>query len=366
MASFDNTESLELVDRIAHRCAAYTEALREILLVESLPRTKHSLASAVEELEHNPVRQLTVDRCRRQIRHSGKNIQRHLVDEYTMWILASRSNKGGDLRSAWERVGMIQELERQVAVITGGSSGIGRATCLRMARERCRVAIIDVDEAGARRVAGECTSRGTTAMAIRADVSVEGDIEAAISQVLARFGRVDVLVSNAGIEGRMCDVADLTAAEWDRLMAVNVRGAFLTVRSCLPSMRAQHSGAIVLTASNYGLVATPHTTAYCTSKGAVAALGRALAVELAPDGIRVNCVCPGNVDTPMFDRALAMQFDSPARVKAEMGRMATADEIANVIVFLASREASYMTGAHVVVDFGETSRPGPVWPSPHW
>jgi NAD(P)-dependent dehydrogenase (short-subunit alcohol dehydrogenase family) len=177
---------------------------------------------------------------------------------------------------------------------------------------------------------------------------------------------MDILVANAGIEGAMRDFGDITTAEWDRIMAVNVRGAFLTVRSCIPTMRAQHSGAIVLTASNYGLVATPHTTAYCTSKGAVAALGRALAVELIPDGIRVNCVCPGNVDTPMFDRALAMQVDDPARVKATTGRMAKPEEIASVIAFLASEDASYMTGAHVVIDYGETCRPGPVWPSPHW
>ena len=197
-------------------------------------------------------------------------------------------------------------------------------------------------------------------------VTLTPEVKEAIDLVLARFQSIDVLVANAGIEGPMRDFGTVTTAEWDRLMAVNVRGPFLTVRACLPGMRARHSGVIVLTASNYGLVATPHTTAYCTSKGAVAALGRALAVELVPDGIRVNCVCPGNVDTPMFDRALAMQTDEPARVKSEVGRMATPDEIANVIVFLASEEASYMTGAHVVVDYGETSRTGPVWQSRNW
>ena len=164
----------------------------------------------------------------------------------------------------------------------------------------------------------------------------------------------------------MRDFGETTAAEWDRVMAVNVRGAFLTVRGFLPTLRAQKSGVIVLTASNYGFVATPHTTAYCTSKGAVAALGRALAVELVPDGIRVNCVCPGNVDTPMFDRALAMQVDQPAAVKAACGRMAKPEEIASVIAFLLSEDASYMTGAQVMIDFGETCRPGPVWPSPQW
>jgi NAD(P)-dependent dehydrogenase (short-subunit alcohol dehydrogenase family) len=261
---------------------------------------------------------------------------------------------------------MSGRLSGRVAVITGGASGIGRATGLRIASEGCHVALIDIDEQGASHVAEECASAGVEAKAFGADVSVEAQIEAAIGKVVSHFNRMDILVANAGIEGAMRDFGDVTTAEWDRIMAVNVRGAFLTVRTCIPTMRAQHSGAIVLTASNYGLVATPHTTAYCTSKGAVAALGRALAVELIPDGIRVNCVCPGNVDTPMFDRALAMQVDDPARVKATTGRMAKPEEIASVIAFLASEDASYMTGAHVVIDYGETCRPGPVWPSPHW
>jgi len=261
---------------------------------------------------------------------------------------------------------MSGRLSGKVAVITGGASGIGQAACRRIASEGCNVAVIDVDGQGALRVAEECASVGVSVQSLCADVSDEKQIEAAVGSVLSHFKQLDLLVANAGIEGPMRDFGDITTAEWDKIMAVNVRGAFLTVRACIPTMRAQRSGAIVLTASNYGLVATPHTTAYCTTKGAVAALGRALAVELVPYGIRVNCVCPGNVDTPMFDRALAMQVDNPAQVKASSGRMAKPEEIANVIAFLLSDDASYMTGAHVVVDYGETCRPGPVWPSPQW
>ena len=261
---------------------------------------------------------------------------------------------------------MSGRLNGKVAVITGGASGIGRAACLRLASEGCHVAVIDIDEKGAQSVAEACAKAGVEVLALRADVSDENDIETAVSKVLSRFKKLDLLVSNAGIEGAMRDFGETTAAEWDRVMAVNVRGAFLTVRACLPTLRSQKSGAIVLTASNYGFVATPHTTAYCTTKGAVNALGRALAVELVPDGIRVNCVCPGNVDTPMFDRALEMQEDDPARVKAAVGRMAKPEEIASVIAFLLSEDASYMTGAQVMIDYGETCRPGPVWPSPSW
>jgi NAD(P)-dependent dehydrogenase (short-subunit alcohol dehydrogenase family) len=261
---------------------------------------------------------------------------------------------------------MSGRLNGKCAVITGGASGIGRAACLRIASEGCGVAVIDIDEKGAQRVAEECQKAGVEVLALKADVSVEKDMETAAAKVLSRFKKLDFLVSNAGIEGAMRDFGETTAAEWDRVMAVNVRGAFLTVRAFLPTMRAQKSGAIVLTASNYGFVATPHTTAYCTSKGAVAALGRALAVELVPDGIRVNCVCPGNVDTPMFDRALEMQVEDPAKVKAAVGRMAKPEEIASVIAFLLSEDASYMTGAQVMIDYGETCRPGPVWPNPQW
>jgi meso-butanediol dehydrogenase / (S,S)-butanediol dehydrogenase / diacetyl reductase len=254
----------------------------------------------------------------------------------------------------------------RIAVVTGGASGIGRAACLRLATEGCNLAVIDVDELGASLVAKECAGTGVGILALKADVSDEAQIESAISSVLSRFRRIDFLVANAGIEGAMCDYAEMTAAEWDRIMAVNVRGAFLTTRACVHPMRAQGQGVIVMTASNYGFVATPHTTAYCATKGAVAALGRALAVELVPSGIRVNCVCPGNVDTPMFDRALSMQVEDPARVKAAAGRMAKPEEIASVIAFLLSEDASYMTGAQVMIDYGETCRPGPVWPSPAW
>lgn len=261
---------------------------------------------------------------------------------------------------------MSGRLKGKVAIVTGGASGIGRATCLRAAEEGCHLAVIDLDERGASQVAAECSKTGVNVQSIGADVSDERQIESAVAKAISHFKKLDFLVSNAGIEGAMRDFGEMTTAEWDRVMAVNVRGAFLTVRACLPTMRAQHDGAIVLTASNYGFVATPHTTAYCTTKGAVAALGRALAVELVPDGIRVNCVCPGNVDTPMFDRALAMQEDDPAKVKVAVGRMAKPEEIASVIAFLLSQDASYMTGAQVMVDYGETCRPGPVWPSPNW
>lgn len=261
---------------------------------------------------------------------------------------------------------MSSRLSGKVAVVTGGASGIGRAACLRLASEGCHVAVMDVNEQGARRVAEECALAGVDAKAVGADVSDEKQIESAVAQVLSHFKKLDFLVANAGIEGPGHSCAETTAAEWDRIMAVNVRGAFLSVRACLPAMLAQHAGAIVITSSNSAFVATPNTTAYCATKGALAAFGRALAVELVPNGIRVNCVCPGNTDTPMCDRAWALEVDDPAAMKATIGRMAKPEEIASVMAFLLSEDAAYMTGAQVVVDFGESCRPGPVWPSPNW
>src|SRR5579862_6181286 len=151
---------------------------------------------------------------------------------------------------------MAGKLSDKVAVITGGASGIGRAACLRLAGEGCHVAVIDIDENGAEKVAAESAKSGVETQALKADVSDEIDIETAVAKVLTRFKRLDYVVSNAGIEGAMKDFGDTSAEEWDRVMAVNVRGAFLTVRACLPTLSAQKSGAIVLTASNYGFVAT--------------------------------------------------------------------------------------------------------------
>jgi NAD(P)-dependent dehydrogenase (short-subunit alcohol dehydrogenase family) len=256
--------------------------------------------------------------------------------------------------------------ERRIAVVTGGGAGIGEATALQLAEEGCAVAVIDIDQAKARQVADKCRETASGSIALKADVSDEKQINAAMEQVRDAFGVIDILIANAGIEGPMQDIGSMSAAQWDHVMGVNVRGPFLTVKACLPAMRQRQQGTIVLTASNYGFIAAPQTVAYSTSKGAVAALARALAVELVRDGIRVNCVCPGNVDTTMFDRALAMQVEDPAAVKSGLGRLATPHEIASVIAFLASEKSSYMLGSQVVVDYGEMSRGGPVWPARNW
>jgi NAD(P)-dependent dehydrogenase (short-subunit alcohol dehydrogenase family) len=257
-------------------------------------------------------------------------------------------------------------LRGSVAIVTGGGSGIGSAACLRLAREGCSVSVVGRHFDSVERTASACRRESVRALALEADVSERKAVRDAVSRTVDLFGRIDILVGNAGVVGPLSDVEDLDVGDWDLVFATNVRGMFLSVQACLPWMRQQGKGAIVLTGSNFGLVSTPHSVLYTTSKGAVAALSRALAVELVPDGIRVNCVCPGNVDTPMLDQALLVGGKDLDLAKRKLGRIATSDEIASAIAFLASDESSYITGAHLVVDFGETSRPGPVWPSPSW
>ena len=274
---------------------------------------------------------------------------------------AARSERAGPAR---RRALPSKRLQDQVALVTGGGAGIGRATCLRLAAEGANVVLLARRERTGRVTLRMLERAGHRAEPVVGDVSVEADVERAADACILSFGRVDILVANAGIEGPMRDITTVSVEEWDRLMAVNVRGVFLSARAVIPRMRTAGHGAIVVVSSNYAFAATPHTAPYCTSKGATLMLARALAVDLVRDNIRVNAVCPGNVDTPMFDRALKQQTDTPREAKAAAGRMATPDEIASVIAFLASDEAAYMTGAAVVVDYGETARPGPVWGNP--
>jgi NAD(P)-dependent dehydrogenase (short-subunit alcohol dehydrogenase family) len=251
-------------------------------------------------------------------------------------------------------------------LVTGGGSGIGRATCLRFADEGARVVLLERRSDTGRATLRLLREGGRPAELVVGDVSREADVTRAVNTCVQRFGRLDVLVANAGSEGPMRDITAISLAEWDRLMAVNVRGVFLAAREVIPQMRSQGHGAIVVVSSNYAFVATPHSAAYCTSKGATLMLSRSLAVDLVGDNIRVNAVCPGNIDTPLYDRAMGQLTATPEEAKANVGRMGTPDEVAGVIAFLASADARYMTGSAVVVDYGEISRPGPVWGNPGW
>jgi NAD(P)-dependent dehydrogenase (short-subunit alcohol dehydrogenase family) len=239
------------------------------------------------------------------------------------------------------------------AIVTGGASGIGRATAALLAAEGARVAVVDLDEAGAREAAEAC---GPDALAIRADVAVGAECEAAVDRAVEAFGGLDTLVNNAGII-RRADVVETTEDEWDRVMAVNVRSVFLMSRFAIPVMVAAGGGAIVNTGSGWGLKGGARAASYCASKGAVVNLTRAMAIDHGPVGVRVNCVCPGDTDTGML-RSEATQLgeatdaflaEAAARPLQRVGRP---EDIAQAIVYLASDAAAFVTGSVLVVDGG--------------
>jgi NAD(P)-dependent dehydrogenase (short-subunit alcohol dehydrogenase family) len=248
----------------------------------------------------------------------------------------------------------------RVAIVTGGASGIGLATATRLLREGARVAVVDrVEPEKAARALG---AAGGEVWGVLADVADETQVRAMVDEVLSRALRVDVLINAAGIGSpRPVTIDEATAAEWQELCAVNLTGTFLCCRAVIPAMRRGGGGAIVNVASELGLVGSPRSAMYSATKGAVVQLTRALAVDHAADHIRVNCVCPGPVDTPLLRRGIERAADPEAKLLREvgstlLGRLGRPEEIASVIHFLASDEASFVTGSIVVADGGVTAR----------
>ena len=238
-----------------------------------------------------------------------------------------------------------------VAVVTGGASGIGRASVRSLDRDGFALAVIDLDASAAQEAAGE-------GLGIGADVADPDDVCRAFGAIVDRFGRIDVLVNNAGITGSQeATVCHATPVEeFERVMAVNVRGPFLCSQAALPTMMRQSSGHIITVASAAGLIAFPGRCAYTTSKGAAVMLTKSLAVDYAAFGIRANAVCPGMVETPMTSWRLAVP-ELRARVENNipMGRVAQPEEIAEAIALMASERLAYMTGHAMVVDGGWTA-----------
>lgn len=256
-----------------------------------------------------------------------------------------------------------------VCVVTGAGSGIGHTVARRFGAEGARVACVDIDATSAAATAEQITGSGGTARDYRCDVGDSGDVERTFAQIEADFNEpVSVLHANAGIEGRIVPFWELSADDWDRVFAVNVRGPFLCAKHALPSMRRKGRGSIVITGSNSSFIAFPGWAAYTSAKGAVLMLAKSLAIDLAPENIRVNAVCPGPTDTAMFRRGHpSLDADAGAQGAPNVdGRLGTPDEIANVVLFAASAEASAMTASALVADYGNTARGGPTWPSEHY
>jgi NAD(P)-dependent dehydrogenase (short-subunit alcohol dehydrogenase family) len=250
-------------------------------------------------------------------------------------------------------------LLRRTALITGGTSGIGKATALLFASEGANVALTGRDSTRGQEVVEEISSAGGKALFIACDIRLADQCRHAVDETLRVFGRLDILFNNAGVFYPHTTL-DCSEEEWDLQIDINLKGTFLMSKYALPSMIAQKSGVIINNSSGWGLVGGDAAVAYCASKGGVVLLTKAMAVDHGRQGIRVNCICPGDVDTPMLpedarQRGLKWEDYLAGCANRPMGRIGTAEEIARSVLFLASDDSSFMTGATLVVDGGGTA-----------
>ena len=251
----------------------------------------------------------------------------------------------------------MKRLEGKRAIVTGAGAGIGRAIALRLSEEGARVALADLDEQAAESVAGEIEGK---TLALRTNVTRADEVEALVRSVVEEWGGLDVMVNNAGI-GVAATAPETSEEDFDRQMAVNLKGTFFGIKYAVPAMRDSGGGSIINMASVAALVGVPDRAAYCAAKGGILALTRAAAIDHVSEGIRVNCIAPGTVDTPWIDRITAGYAD-PAEARARMearqphGRFVTPEEIAAMAAYLASDESASAVGACMVVDGGMSAR----------
>jgi len=248
------------------------------------------------------------------------------------------------------------QLAGRVATITGGASGIGRATALLFAREGAAIALADLKTDAGQRVVDEIVQAGGRAFFESADVTQSADCQRLVERTIREFGRIDILFNNAGII-RRATVLDLSEEDWDRVMAVNVKSIYLLSREVIPYMQKAGSGTIINTASGWGLTGGARAAVYCASKGAVVLLTKAMAIDHGPRKIRVNCICPGDTDTGMLREEARQLGESNSSflaesVKRPLGRVGTPEEIAQAALYLASDASSFVTGTALVVDGG--------------
>jgi len=247
-------------------------------------------------------------------------------------------------------------LKGKAALITGGASGIGRATALLFAREGASISIADIDQNNGRAVAQSICERGGRAVYIPCDVTKADHCEETIKQTVRQLGDLNILVNNAGII-RRASVTETEEEAWDRVMAVNVKSVFLLSKYAIPHMAEGGGGVVINIASGWGLAGGPRAAAYCASKGAVILLTKAMAIDHGKDNIRVNCVCPGDTDTALLHEEARQLGESiePFRERAALRplkRIGQPEEIAHAALYLASEASSFVTGTSLVVDGG--------------
>ena len=253
--------------------------------------------------------------------------------------------------------GFPRRFAGQVGLVTGAGGAIGRESALRLAREGASVAVADVRLGAAQETVAQLEAEGSDGRALECDVRDEGSVERMVAACIERFGRIDVLHNNAGV---LIPGTALTQRleDWDLHFAVNVKGVLLVARAVIPHMQRQGGGAIVNTGSTASLVGEPNCVSYDSTKGAVLQLSRQMAIDFAKDGIRVNCVCPGWIDTgfndPIFDDAgmTAREIDEAVKQAIPMNRQGTAADVAPSVAFLLSDDAAYVTGTSLVIDGG--------------
>jgi NAD(P)-dependent dehydrogenase (short-subunit alcohol dehydrogenase family) len=255
----------------------------------------------------------------------------------------------------------MARLKDKVALITGAAVGLGRAIALRMAEEGAAVALADVKDAEGQAFAAELVGRGFKARYWRCDVTKEAEVEQVVNAAAAEFGKLDVLVNNAGISGANKPTHELTEAEWDLVQAVNVKGVFFGTKHAIPHLKRAGGGSIINLSSIYGLIGAADVPPYHASKGAVRLMSKNDALIYAPDNIRVNSIHPGFIWTPMVEGHLQTMGDveqgrSAVASLHPLGRLGEPDDIAWAAVYLASDESKFVTGAELVVDGGYTAR----------